>query len=101
MVELRAEYDHTRTWPGKVKGNLHWVSGSAPGQDPAVAEVSDRGEGRMISIHIKVEVELGIMPLYFAPLCLYLHPYTVCIFTCNCVYVHLHTCWAPLYGFQL
>jgi glutaminyl-tRNA synthetase len=41
VVELRAEYTHDRaTMPTvKVKGNLHWVSGSAPGALPARAEV--------------------------------------------------------------
>lgn len=39
-MELRAEYDHARSAAaGKVKGNLHWVSGSAPGVPPASAEV--------------------------------------------------------------
>ncbi len=42
VVELRATYDHDRSaTPGgkKVKGNLHWVSGSSPGALPATAEV--------------------------------------------------------------
>jgi len=41
VVELRAEYTHDRTTlPAvKVKGNLHWVSGSTPGGMPATAEV--------------------------------------------------------------
>lgn len=39
VVELRAEYDAARAAPGKVKGNLHWVSGAAPGVPPPRAEV--------------------------------------------------------------
>lgn len=43
-VELLCEYDGDRspsfpTGGAKVKGNLHWVSGSAPGQAPLSAEV--------------------------------------------------------------
>ena len=42
-VELLAEYDHDRTpsfaGGAKVKGNLHWVCGSAPGALPLAAEV--------------------------------------------------------------
>ncbi len=39
VTELRAEYDHERKAAGKVKGNLHWVSGSAPGVAPPAVEV--------------------------------------------------------------
>jgi len=46
VVELRCEYDHGRDGPlaprdggGKVKGNLHWVSGAGAGAPPASAEV--------------------------------------------------------------
>ena len=39
VVELRCEYDEARSWPGKVKGNLHWVSASTPGAEPTTAEV--------------------------------------------------------------
>jgi len=39
-IELRCEYDHDRSrTTGKVKGNLHWVSSSVPGAEPATAEV--------------------------------------------------------------
>ena len=37
VLELEATYDPTRA--GKVKGHLHWVSGSAPGEAPHAAEV--------------------------------------------------------------
>jgi glutaminyl-tRNA synthetase len=40
VVGLRAEYDHARSpAAGKVKGNLHWVSGAAPGVPPPTVEV--------------------------------------------------------------
>lgn len=39
VTEVRAEYDAERSTPGKVKGNLHWVSASTPGGVPATAEV--------------------------------------------------------------
>lgn len=43
VVELLCEYDHERgerlTGGSKVKGNLHWVSSSVPGKEPATAEV--------------------------------------------------------------
>lgn len=38
-VKLFVEYDHGRTRPGKVKGNLHWVSSAAPGAGPTTVEV--------------------------------------------------------------
>lgn len=39
-VELRCDYDAGRSpAAGKVKGNLHWVSASTPGGEPATAEV--------------------------------------------------------------
>jgi len=42
VAGLLAEYDHARTpafGGGKVKGNLHWVGGAAPGAPPARVEV--------------------------------------------------------------
>jgi glutaminyl-tRNA synthetase len=43
VVELFCDYDHERTdrltGSSKVKGNLHWVSSSVPGKEPATAEV--------------------------------------------------------------
>jgi len=37
---LRAEYDHARSKAaGKVKGNLHWVSGARPGEAPPAVQV--------------------------------------------------------------
>lgn len=40
IVSLKGEYDHSRSASaGKVKGNLHWVSGPAPGQAPPSVQV--------------------------------------------------------------
>ena len=40
VVSLKGEYDHGRSASaGKVKGNLHWVSGPAPGQAPPSVQV--------------------------------------------------------------
>ena len=37
---MRAEYDASRGGgKSRVKGNLHWVSGSTPGSLPSIAEV--------------------------------------------------------------
>jgi glutaminyl-tRNA synthetase len=40
VTELRCEYDANRSFTGaKVKGNIHWVSPSSPGAQPATAEI--------------------------------------------------------------
>jgi glutaminyl-tRNA synthetase len=40
VTSLKGEYDHGRSASaGKVKGNLHWVSGSSPGQVPPTVQV--------------------------------------------------------------